>query len=180
MSSQTPVIARSLSPIFTQLPVVINAGTFRRANELGVAADYPPFQRSGCTRDLMSRPEFTLVGEPRMIRLYSATTAEILGRSDGRSGRVRDIFEALEDMGAVKLPPETGPQYRIQYPDQPRGGLRLVYMEPIMDSAGRPRVFGIACDAKGRLWLRGYYAAPDLLYYSCVRWIFGRKSPTHS
>lgn len=165
---------RSL-PIFERPPIaVINVGTFKSVGELAVAADKAPFQRSSWAKDLMSRPAFTIVSEPGEIELYEATTAEILGHADGSGGYVRDIFAALEAMGAVKLPPEAGPQYRIQYPNQPLNEWRFIYMDPIADSDGYLEVFGVARYDDG-LWLDAYYADPDDECSGDDRWVFARK-----
>ncbi len=164
---------RQSKPLLERPPFAsIQVGTFKAVDELRQALLDGGFHISDWASDLMGRPEFILVPEPTELKLYSATNEE-LGFPNGCT--VAESFAALERIGAVKLPPEAGPQYRLQYPDQPMGEWRLMYMDPIAGSDGDLRVFDVGRHGGG-LWLSGDCASPGRFCRGDRGWVFGRKS----
>jgi hypothetical protein len=77
-------------------------------------------------------------------------------------------------MGLGLCPAEVGPQWRLQYADQPMGEWILVGMEPISDSDGYLKVFDVARLEDGR-WLYGNDGRPGGVWYGDNRWAFRRK-----
>ncbi len=119
---------------------------------------------------------FWLVPELGTIDLYRATNTELgqaIGQDYSGGCYVHQSFAALEQVGAVKLPPEAGPQYRLRYLDQPTGEWEFMYMDPIIDSFG-PSVFSVVRD-DGCLWLCSYRVDPDQVCNGGQVWVFGRK-----
>lgn len=69
------------------------------------------------------------------------------------------IFKKAKDLGLELCPPDLGPNYRLQYKDQPMNEWFSIGMESISDSYGGPDVFRLEHIANG-LWLRGSWAGP--------------------
>ncbi len=63
-----------------------------------------------------------------------------------------EIYKRAEELGLELCPPETGPQYRLQYTDQPLGEWLRIGMKQITSSDGNPHVFCLVRDVGG-LWL---------------------------
>lgn len=159
-------------PLLERPPfATIEVGTHKSVADLRQALIDGDFRIGSWAEDLMGRPEFTLLTEPVKPNLYMASNSE-LGYPNGCT--VAQSFEALEKIGAVKLPPEAGAQFRLQYSDQPLGEWRLMYMDPIADSGGDLRVFDVARGDRGR-WLSSSYARPGYFYYGYKVWVFARK-----
>ena len=148
----------------------IEVGTFKTVLDLKQALTDGKFRISDWVNNLMGRPKFTLLTEPAKLDLYMASNAE-LGYPNGCS--VRESFEALEKIGAVKLPPEAGAQYRLQYADQFLGEWRLMYMDPITDSNDTLWVFDVGRHDDGP-WLSCYCADPDDFCNGDEVWVFAR------
>jgi hypothetical protein len=149
----------------------IEVGTYKTTDDIRQALAAGNFRIGDWASDLMNRPEFTLLTEPAKLDLYMASNAE-LGYPNGCT--VAQSFEALEKIGAVKLPPEAGAQYRLKYADQPLNEWRLMYMDPITGSDGGLGVFSVERDGGG-LWLDGRYAGPGRFYGGDYVWVFARK-----
>lgn len=163
---------RLTQPLIERPPfATIEVGTYKTAEDLRQALTEGGFRIGDWASNLMSRPEFTLRAEPAKLDLYVASNAE-LGYPNGCT--VAQSFEALEKIGAIKLPPEAGAQYRLQYKDQPLGEWRLMYMDPITDSHGYLLVFHVVHHDDG-LWLYSYYAYPEDFCHGGKIWVFARK-----
>jgi len=163
---------RQSIPLINRPPfATIQIGTFRKVRQLRQALTDKKFRVSDYAGDLMDR--MTLVPKPTTLDLYRATNAE-LGLTQG--GTVAQSFEAIAKIGGEKLPAEVGPYYRLNNPDQPLGQWELMYMDPITDRDGYPRVFYVEHDKDG-LWLYGYYAYPEHFDNAEYVWVFGRKRP---
>ncbi len=70
------------------------------------------------------------------------------------------IFKRAEELGLELCPPDLGPNYRLQYKDQPMGEWFSIGMKPIADQDGNPYVFFLERNTGG-LWLHGHFANPD-------------------
>jgi len=81
-------------------------------------------------------------------------------------------------LGLTLCPPDVGPQYRLDYRDQPVNERLYVAMKPIISSDGEPRVFVIAHNAEG-LSLDAARARPDDRWAPDDKFLFalGRKEP---
>lgn len=163
---------RLTQPLLERPPfATIEVGTYKSVADLRQALTEDGSRIGDWASNLMGRPEFTLLTEPAKLDLYTASNAE-LGYPNGCT--VAQSFEALEKIGAVKLPHEAGAQYRLQYKDQPLGEWRLMYMDPIADSDGCLEVFGVE-HIDGGLWLDGDYADPEDFCNGDGVWVFARK-----
>lgn len=76
------------------------------------------------------------------------------------SGATTDqIFTRAQELGLELCPPEVGPQFRLQYVNQPMNEYVYVGMKQISDSDGNPRVFYVARDDGGS-WLSSPWTGP--------------------
>ncbi len=121
--------------------------------------------------DILGRLPSPTYDEETEVELVAVSVAD-LGFPD-RAHR-RDIYERAQERGLSLCPPEVGPELRLAYPDQPRGGWLHVGMEPISDSGGYPHVFRVGADGSGR-WLRGLGGRPDDFWFGIGRWVFVRR-----
>lgn len=76
------------------------------------------------------------------------------------SATTDQIYERAQTLGLELCPPDTGPNYRLKYKDQPLNEWVRIGMKQIADSGGRPRVFRLERSDDG-LWLYNGWAEPD-------------------
>lgn len=118
----------------------------------------------------MKNSAFSVSSEQLLVDLVKVSVAE-LGFHSG--AKTSDIYKAAQKRGLVLCPSEVGPQLRRQYVDQPRDEWILVGMEPIADSDGDLRVFGVAHGDDGR-WLGGHFGHPSFVWDGGSVWVFVR------
>lgn len=146
-------------------PGLRTADDFRRALRDG------GFKLGDWANDILGKPPFEAATEETGVDLVVKSVAE-LGFKDGATRR--QIYNRAKELGLNLCPAEVGPQLRLQYKDQSVGEWILIAMEPILDSAGDPRVFIVECVDSG-LWLYGSrYGGPDYFWLLGVRWLFVR------
>ena len=107
-----------------------------------------------------------------------ATTREIIGTvNDTNQHGASAPFTAgrASELGLRLCPAEVGPQYRLQYKDQPHGERLHVAMKPIASSDGEPRIFVLAHNADG-LSLDAARARPDDKWQPTDAFIFYTES----
>ncbi len=75
------------------------------------------------------------------------------------SATTDQIYERAQTLGLELCPPDTGPNYRLKYKDQPLNEWVRIGMKQIADSDGRPRFFRLGRDGGG-LWLSNAWATP--------------------
>jgi len=149
----------------------IEVGTYKTIADLCQALTGSYFPITSGASYLMLRPKFTLLAEPAKLDLHMVSNTQ-LGHPNGCT--VKESFTALKNIGAVKLPPEAGPQYRLQYADQPFGESRYMYMDPIVSLHGNREVFCVKRDDSDR-WLDSRFAHPNFFLSSDVIWVYARN-----
>jgi hypothetical protein len=84
----------------------------------------------------------------------------------------REIYDRAGRFGLGRVPPETGPELRLQYPDQPLDDWMLMAMYPISTS-GWPslRIFGLQNSSVGQ-WLHAHSGEPNGSWRPNVCWVF--------
>jgi hypothetical protein len=87
----------------------------------------------------------------------------------------QQIYDRAQELGLEIVPQEAGPQFRLQYEDQPMGEYLLIGSEPLADSSGDPRVFSVTHDHNGR-WFGSDDGGPGIHWSGDRRWVFRRKS----
>jgi hypothetical protein len=83
------------------------------------------------------------------------------------------IYARATQFGLDLVPAEVGPQLRLQYSDQPYGGV-LIGMEPIGNSDGSLYVFEVVHSDDGR-WLLTNCGSPGSFWCAGSRWVFDRR-----
>ena len=76
------------------------------------------------------------------------------------SATTDQIYERAQTLGLELCPPDTGPNYRLKYKDQPLNEWVRIGMKQIADSGGDPDVFRLGRSGDG-LWLDSRWALPD-------------------
>lgn len=104
------------------------------------------------TKPMMNNPDL-VVGENREeLKLVRLTVADLGFQTCVTTDQ---IYERAQALGLELCPPDTGPNYRLQYKDQPLNEWVYIGMKQITDSVGNPSVFSL-----GRygdvLWLSHY------------------------
>ncbi len=131
------MLGEALRPVF---PIwrTITLGAFKSVKSLRKALKQSGFRIGSWARQLLVSRAFTLAGEETEVDLVRITVAE-LGFPKGAT--LQKIYDRAQELGLELCPAEVGPALRLQYPDQPRGELLTVAMEPIADSVDSPCVF---------------------------------------
>ena len=111
---------------------------------------------SNYAKDILQNPEFTTEKASEQATLIRLTVAD-MGFS--KTATTDQIYERAKEFGLELCPPDTGPNYRLQYQNQPEGEWLDVGMKQITDPVSRPLVFGLERLVVG-LWLLGSWAKP--------------------
>ena len=109
--------------------------------------------------DMLKSKDFTVLKESESEILIRLKVGD-LGFPKGKYPTTDEIYKRIEELGLELCPPETGPQYRLQYMNQPMGEWFRVGMKQITDRGGRPSVFSLGRRGLG-LWLVGGWSGPS-------------------
>lgn len=128
---------------------------------------------SDYAKSMMENPDF-VPGKNREDATLVRLTVADLGFTS--SATTDQIYKRAEELGLELCPPDTGPNYRLKYKDQPLSEWVRIGMKQITDSDGDPFVFHLARFDDG-LWLVYDWAQPDGTWYPGNEWCFRlRKS----
>src|SRR3989338_10973474 len=112
---------------------------------------------SDYTKSMLKNREFVPGKNPEEATLIRLTVADLGFKS---SATIDQIYKRAQILGLELCPPDTGPNYRLKYKNQPLGEWINVGMKPITDSDGYPSVFWLARNGGG-LWLYCSWPRPD-------------------
>lgn len=132
---------------------------------------------SSYAEDMMKSPDFSTLPIAQMLDTVRLKVGDL-----GLSGypTTDQVYKKAQELGLDLCPPEVGPQYRLQYADQPLGEWFYVGMKQITDSDGNPHVFNLG-RRDGGLWLSGPWAGPDYEWHPHSGFVFSlRKSETQN
>ena len=119
--------------------------------------------------DLLGVPQFVVATEEGELDLAVMTTKQLTGKIEATYA---EICAEIIAFGGQLCPPETGPQLRLQYENQPEGEFLFIAMEAIPSSSdAAPSVFYVGRLANG-LYLRSSYSFPGDRWLSHQRWVF--------
>jgi hypothetical protein len=122
---------------------------------------------------LLNKKEFIPTPNPEDLTLIRLTVADLGFRT---SATTDQIYERAQQLGLELCPPDTGPNYRLQYRNQPLNEWFRIGMKQITGSGGRPNVFSLGRDDDG-LWLGNGWADPGSTWRPDGEWCFRlRKS----
>jgi len=122
---------------------------------------------------MMNHSEFTVSKEKEDANLIRLSVADL-----GLPGNptTTQVCERAKELGLELVPAEVGPQYRLQYEDQPSDEYLYMGMETIPGPGGRPCVFKLFRVGDG-LWLHNGWADPDNQWLPYSVFVFrARKS----
>ncbi|MDP2855953.1 MAG: hypothetical protein Q8N90_02395 [bacterium] len=87
------------------------------------------------------------------------------------AARLDRIYAKAKELGLELCPPEVGPALRLAYPDQPHDEWLRIAMDPISDSGGPLRIFGVVHGDDGQ-WLDSGSGNPGGLWDSDDQFLF--------
>lgn len=105
--------------------------------------------------DLLANLGFRITPKEMELDLVAITGKE-LGFEEPTE--FQNIVVKAKEMGLQLCPAQVGPELRLQYDDQPPGPWLVIGMEPMNDSKGSPKLFGLGWNDNG-LHLETYGAA---------------------
>jgi len=124
-------------------------------------------------QDIFVRPEFTVSALKAELDLVLVSVAE-LGVTIDRPPLARIYGRALR-LGLALAPPETGPQLRLQYFDQPLGEFLNLGMDPISGRNGEMDIFVVANGGAGLLLL-SQDASARMQFFLSSQFVFVRQT----
>ena len=112
---------------------------------------------SDYAKSMMENPDFVTGKNKEEATLIRLTVADLGFKT---SATTDQIYERAQTLGLELCPPDTGPNYRLKYKDQPLNEWVRIGMKQIADSDGNPSVFRLERGDDG-LWLLNPWARPD-------------------
>lgn len=122
---------------------------------------------SNYTKDMLKSPDF-VARKREEITLIRLTVAD-LGFS--RNATTDQIYARAVELGLELCPPDTGPNYRLKYQDQPMNEWIYVGMKQIADRVGGLSVFSLG-RVGGGLWLDDGWARPGFEWHPYFKFVF--------
>ncbi len=140
------------------------------ASDFRMALNKANCQIGHWANDILGQPAFTasVIVSEAPVNLVIASVAE-LGFKNGAT--CLDIYNRAKKLGLELCPAEVGPQLRLQYVDQPLNEWLIIAIEPISDSDGGLRVFGVDRSDDG-LWLSSHDGSPRIFWDDDRRFVF--------
>jgi len=124
-------------------------------------------------KSMMENRDFIPGKNKEVATLIRLTVADLGFKT---SATTDQIYERAQTLGLELCPPDTGPNYRLTYKDQPLNEWIRISMKQIAGSDGDPDVFYLGRDDDG-LWLHDIWAMPDYEWYPDNEFVFRlRKS----
>jgi hypothetical protein len=124
---------------------------------------------SDYAKSMMDNPDFITGTNPEEAKLVRLTVADLGFKT---SATTDQIYERAQALGLELCPADTGPNYRLQYKDQPLGEWVRIGMKQISDSVGvYPLVFDLVRH-DDVLWLSRDWALPGNAWYPDIEFAF--------
>ena len=132
------------------------------------ALDKEGFKTSGYAKEMLEK-----IGFSKEKQKYEVVSFPVKSLGFPNGAKLKDIFAKAEALGLQLCPAELGPQFRLQYKDQPEGEYIRLGMEPIIDSDGFLGVFRLP-RLDGELWLFDDRGSPDGVWLAGCSFVFVR------
>ena len=109
-------------------------------------------------KPMLENKAFTTSKNREKVNLVRLTVKDLF--SDNKNHTTQEIYQRAEELGLELCQAEDGPNYRLQYQDQPMGEYLRIAMKQISGRGGYPCVFRLGRHGDG-LWLHAHWARPD-------------------
>ncbi|MBA3788833.1 hypothetical protein H0X32_00340 [Patescibacteria group bacterium] len=123
---------------------------------------------SDYAKSMMGNPDFTVSENREEAKLVRLTVADLGFKTNATTDQ---IYERAEALGLELCPPDTGPNYRLKYKDQPLREYVHIGMKQIAARDGDPSVFRLR-RYDGGLWLDRSWAEPGSGWDSGREFVF--------
>ncbi|WFU45211.1 hypothetical protein QA640_34135 [Bradyrhizobium sp. CB82] len=150
----------------------ITLGTFANSFALRNALDASGCNVGGLAAEILARPAFVVSSTKKNVELVTVSAAELGFTTD--SVTLAAIYARAKQLGFRLAAPETGPQLRLQYLDQPMGEFLIIGMEPIKTWGGEQVILNVANGGAG-LILIGQDGKADAEISVTSRVVFARS-----
>ncbi|MBU3934801.1 hypothetical protein KKC00_02470 [Patescibacteria group bacterium] len=137
-------------------------------NELVAEMKGKNIQISGYTQSMLDSKDFTTAKKAEPTDLVRLKVGDL--RLEGNP-TTEQIYTKIQEFGLELCPAEVGPQYRLQYADQPADEYLYIGMKQITDSGGGPSVFKLY-RGDAELWLSHCWAEPTRKWHSDSQFVF--------
>lgn len=137
MTGNVPIISKT-----------VKIGGFKNANEIHRAFKKEKMSIDIYAKDILGK--IILTDEVFEINIKVVSLAD-LGFNFFHSVPYSNVCKQGEKAGLKLCPQETGPYFRLQYPEQPDGEWFEVASKPIVDSKGKERIFTLGNKEKQEL-----------------------------
>ena len=121
---------------------------------------------------ILNSPDFQTLPKTEDATLICLTVADLRFE---HCPTMDEIFQRAQELGLELCPAETGPQYKLQYPEQPAGEWLYVGMKPLNTSNGR-----LASFVLGDFWLGRFWMSLDKRSNSGDKFAFRLRRPSES
>lgn len=121
----------------------------------------------GYAQSMLDSRDFTTLKKPEPADLVRLKVRDL----NLDNPTTDNIYKKAEELGLELCPAEVGPQYRLQYTDQPMDEYLYIAMKQIAGSGGYPRVFGLYRGGAG-LYLDDRWAEPASQWGSDCGFVF--------
>ncbi|MFZ3054788.1 MAG: hypothetical protein WA091_02315 [Minisyncoccales bacterium] len=145
---------------------IIRIGVFHNVYAIRNAIEQAGMKIGNYANDILGKID--LAPSETNINLVVLSVAD-LGLKDGT--KYEEICERAKEIGLELCPAEVGPCLRSQYKNQPNGEV-IIAMEPVADSDGDLKLFGVVREGNDDCWLYSYYAYSDRFWNSDCRFVF--------
>lgn len=119
--------------------------------------------------DMLENKAFTTQKNREQINLVRLTVQALF--LDKKNHTTQEIYQKAEELGLELCQAEDGPNYRLQYQDQPLNEWLYVGMEQISDRDGNPGVFELSRRGDG-LWLCSRWVRPSDQWFPESEFVF--------
>ena len=117
-----------------------------------------------------------ILKKPEKMTLIRLTVADLGFKSRATTDQ---IYERAQILGLELFPPDTGPNYRLKYQNQPLNEWIYMGMKQIPGSDGYPSFLELGRDDRG-LWLSDAWAEPDNGWHPGHKFVFRLRLPVEA
>lgn len=153
----------------------IELGNYNNAKEYEQAIQDKGMYLYDWAKDIMNKSDFVPSQTKKPLELVVLSVAN-LGFKSGATRQ--EIYDKALELGLEICPPDVGPEFRLQYQNQPKGEWLLMGMKPIVDADGYPNVFRVERDDDSRACLDADDGKPTKLWNPVNEWVFARRPST--